>query len=92
MFADGISWKEPMETAPEWIIGNFSVKVDKFKEFLDQHVNERGWVNFDVKRGKSGNVYVALNTWKPGTPVGEQKVAPTKTVQYPTEDLGDPKF
>lgn len=33
-------------------------------EFCDNNkMNDRGWVNFDIKKGKSGNWYAELNTY-----------------------------
>jgi hypothetical protein len=35
-------------------------------DFCDENpMNERGWVNFDIKQGRSGNWYAELNTYKP---------------------------
>lgn len=66
IFADGLRFENPREGAPEWIKGKISINSDKFRAFLDQYTDERGWVNLDVKQGKSGALYVELNTWKKG--------------------------
>ena len=42
-----------------------SFKVDKFKEWLDEHVNEAGYVNVDIKNARSGNKYGQLSTYTP---------------------------
>jgi hypothetical protein len=35
-------------------------------DFCDENpMNERGWVNFDIKQGRSGNWYAELNTYNP---------------------------
>lgn len=64
IFADGLRFENPREGAPEWVKGKISINSEKFRAFLDQHTDERGWVNLDVKQGKSGALYVELNTWK----------------------------
>lgn len=66
IFADGLRLERPGPKAPEWVKGKISVFVPKFTEFLQKHQSEKGWVNFDIKKSKSGVLYVELNTWKPG--------------------------
>ena len=63
VFADGFIFKR-RESAPEFIIGEISVKVDEAVEFLQKNAN-KGWVNLDVKLSKGGKYYIELNTFKP---------------------------
>ena len=42
-----------------------SYNVDKFKAWLDEHVNEKGFVNIDIKIARSGNKYAELSTYTP---------------------------
>lgn len=65
IFADGIRFIKPSEQTPEWIKGKVSVKVDSFIEFLKKHQNENGWVNIDLRKSQKGELYFALNTFKP---------------------------
>jgi len=64
IFADGLMFQAPSEKAPDFIIGNLSVNVKKFTEFMEAQQNERGWLNLSIKKSKGGNLYVELNTWK----------------------------
>ena len=61
IFADGVLYEpKEIENMP-WLKAALSFRVKDFKEFLDTHVNDRGYVNCDVKVGKSGKWYVSLN-------------------------------
>lgn len=65
IFADGIYF-DRRENAPEFVIGRLSVKVNKAKEFLDAHVNDRGYVNINILRSsKTGEAYCELDTFQP---------------------------
>lgn len=66
IFADGLRLESAGPKAPEWVKGKISILVPKFIEFLQKHQSEKGWVNLDIKKSKSGVLYVELNTWKPG--------------------------
>lgn len=66
IFADGLIFKEPKDNAPDFVKGSLSIRVDEFTAFLEKHKSQYGWVNIDLKIGKSGNAYAELNTWKPG--------------------------
>lgn len=63
IFADGFIFKR-RETAPEFVIGNLSVKVDDAITFLKNN-DKKGWVNLNIKRGRSGNPYIELDTYEP---------------------------
>lgn len=61
-----------------------SLKVEDFKQFIDQHKNEKGYVNLAImskrepdERGNTHNVM--LDTWKPQE--GGQRSAPTQQRQ-----------
>ncbi len=77
-FADGFIFKR-RENAPEWVIGNISVKVDDAITFLKNN-EKKGWVNLNVKRGRSGNPYIELDTYEP---TNTKKAAP---VPQPEDD------
>ena len=49
---------------PDFILEEFSFKCDEFAAFMQQH-QSNGWINVTMKRSKAGNVYLALDTWKP---------------------------
>jgi len=67
IFASGIMFKLPRENAPDYVKGSLSVKLDDFVAWAKNNA-ENGWVNLDLKVGKSGKPYVELNTWKPNVP------------------------
>ena len=48
----------------EWLPYKLGIKVDQFKEFLDQNKNEKGYVNIDIKIGQNSH-YCELNDYKP---------------------------
>lgn len=74
-FADGFIFKRN-EKAPEWVIGSISVKVDEAITFLKNN-EKKGWVNLQVKRGRSGNPYIELDTFEPKKGEGAAKPEPT---------------
>lgn len=74
-FAKGMIVKKPSEEAPEWVIANVSIKVEEFIPFLQDHAQGDGWVNLNVKEGKSGKYYAELNQWTKDEPREEKKPA-----------------
>ena len=66
IFANGFIVKHPHENAPDFVKGSVSVKVDEAIAFLNEHKDERGWVNLDLKESKDkAKLYLQKNTWKP---------------------------
>jgi len=65
IFADGLHYEPPPEKAPEYIKGKISIHVQRLTEWLEGHVNERGYVNITVKQSQKGSYYCELDTWKP---------------------------
>lgn len=63
IFAKGFSFKR-RESAPDFVIGNLSVKVDEAIETLKAN-EKNGWVNLDIVNSKEGKPYVEVNTWTP---------------------------
>ena len=63
IFANGFSFKRH-EKAPDFVVGNMSIKVDDAIAFLKEQKNEKGWVNLSVKTARSGNYYVELDTFQ----------------------------
>lgn len=62
IFADGVSIK-PKETKYGEIL-KVGIKAEPFMDFLAKYINERGYVNLDLKKGQSGKWYMELNTYK----------------------------
>lgn len=65
IFADGFRFEKPREGSPEFVKGRISVKVPEAIAFLEQHQNNGGWVNIDLKKSQGGKLYLELNTWTP---------------------------
>ena len=63
VFADGFIFKRK-DSAPEFVIGELSIKIDDAIPFLNQH-QKKGWVNLDVKLSKGGKYYLELDTFVP---------------------------
>lgn len=72
IFADGFSFKRN-EKAPEFVVGNLSIKADEAIQFIKTHVRD-GWVNLSIKYARSGNPYIELDTFVPKKDTAEQVV------------------
>jgi hypothetical protein len=64
IFAEGLHYELPSQGAPDFVKGKLSVRVADFIEFLKAHVNERGFVNIDIKQSRGGNYYCELNEYR----------------------------
>tara|TARA_R110002167_G_scaffold328485_1_gene534786 strand:- start:27 stop:392 length:366 start_codon:yes stop_codon:yes gene_type:complete len=80
VFADGFLFKR-RENAPDFVIGNISVKVEEAVLFLKTH-QKNGWVNLNVLTSQAGKPYVELDTFVPK----KQDDAPVKSEEK-TADL-----
>jgi len=91
IFADGAHYERRTDKMPEFIVGRLSFNVDTFIEFLQKHKNDRGYVNLDIKTGKSGKDYLSLNVWKKPEALTEHTVQKSKItadpVEYPEEEI-----
>jgi len=63
VFADGFIFKR-RENAPDFVIGNISVKVEEAISFLKER-QKNGWVNLNVLTSKSGTPYMELDQFVP---------------------------
>lgn len=64
IFPDGFIVKPPTESAPDWVLGSISIKLDEFIPFLQDNA-KKGWVNLDMKKSQAGKMYCELDTWEP---------------------------
>jgi hypothetical protein len=64
-FVEGMWFDKPNEKAPEWVKGRISVKVQDFIKFAEAHEKANGYVDIDLKKSKSGKLYLELNTFVP---------------------------
>ena len=68
IFAGGVRVFQPRTNAPEWVLADVVVDPKEFVEFLkaqSEQRTERGEFRFQLRRGRSGNQYLALDTFKP---------------------------
>lgn len=80
-FPKGIIIKSPHEKAPEFVVGNLSIKRMEALEWIDS--KEGDWINIDIKKSQEGKLYLEVNNWKP---VAEKKT-PGDIMR---EAMGDP--
>jgi len=85
IFADGFIFKR-RENAPDFVIGNISVKVEDAISFLTAN-QKNGWVNLNVLTAKSGNPYIELDTFVPKSKADSTEKTTEKTVEDEDEDL-----
>ena len=86
-FADGFVFKRN-ETAPDFVVGNLSLKVDEASAFIKSNA-KNGWVNLSIKQARSGNYYVELDTFEPK---GKSTAKPTPSASAPVEDDDEVPF
>ena len=89
IFADGFIFKRN-EKAPEFVIGSISVKVDEAITFLKNN-EKKGWVNLQIKKGRSGNPYIELDTFEPKAKT-EAKTNEAPAPEPEEEEGGDLPF
>jgi hypothetical protein len=79
IFANGFSFKRK-DNAPEFVVGRLSMKVDDAIEFIKAN-QKNGWINLDVKKARTGNFYIELDTYSPkeGESSTEAKRMPNKS-------------
>lgn len=93
VFVDGMIFRLPREGAPDFVKGSLAFSVEKMKAWLDQNKDDRGWVNVNLKVGRSGSEYAELDTWKPkdgehlGDKIKEPSTVGNTSVPYPTETI-----
>lgn len=90
-FTKGFFFKRNAK-APEYIIGQLSVKVEDAITYLQENKSETGYVNIDIKLSKGGVYYCELNTWKPTKDQATEEQSNqaklnNEPMQYPNEDI-----
>ncbi len=81
VFADGFLFKR-RENAPDFVIGNISVKVEDAITFLTNN-QKNGWVNLNVLNSKGGKPYIELDTFVPKKKEEGAKVQAEKQADLP---------
>lgn len=92
IFAEGFSFKRS-DNAPEFVVGRLSIKVDEAIAFLKKNVKS-DWVNLSIKKARSGNHYLELDTFEPKKkaeekPAEEPKKTETKKKSKPDVEPSD---
>lgn len=68
IFVNGLISKEVEATAPDFILGKLSVKVQDLMMWLEvegrKHATD-DWLNLTIKKSKLGKRYIEVDTWKP---------------------------
>ena len=91
VFADGFLFKR-RENAPEFVIGNISVKVEEAISFLKSN-QKNGWVNLNVLTAKSGKTYIELDQFVPKKKEGVNDIpVKAETVKVEAEEQDDLPF
>ena len=79
-FADGFSFKRN-ENAPDFVVGRLSMKIDDAIAFMKEN-NSNGWINLNIKKARTGNFYLELDTY---TPKGGESSSESKSVTNKTK-------
>ncbi len=91
IFADGFLFKR-RENAPDFVIGNISVKVEEAISFLKAN-HKNGWVNLNVLTAKSGKPYIELDQFVPKKQGGVNDIpVKAETVKVEAEEQDDLPF
>ena len=64
IFVDGMEFNKPSDKPPEFIKGKISIHAARLTAFIEEHKNERGYLNIDLCKSAKGNLYLKLNTYK----------------------------
>lgn len=75
------------DTAPEYVIANYSIKVDEFIQWLQEN-RDGDWVNLTTKKSKAGKLYTEIDTWKPQAKT-EQDTSNSTREEVAADELND---
>ena len=66
IYAKGLFAKPRLDSAPDFLICRLSFHEDSFAQWLAENVNEKGYVNVDILKGKDQTKLTAKkNTYVP---------------------------
>ncbi len=83
IFAEGFNIYSPNEKTAHFLFGKAGINVDKFIAFLNEHKNEKGYVNLNFPISKKNNEpYAVLDTYKP-QPKQQDDGRTSPTEEYP---------
>ena len=76
VFPEGIFVGAPHENAPDFVKAKVSINLPKAGPWLKANVNERGYINLDLKLSQGGKLYLELDNWQPGTDANGSPTTP----------------
>lgn len=69
IFAEGFYATPKSAKAPEWIVAKFGINVNQLDWFRnaveDAKSQGKEFINFDIREGKNGKHYIAVDTFEP---------------------------
>jgi len=72
-------------------ITKLSFKSEQFKQWLDTHTNDKGYVNVIVSKSQSsGKLYGRLDTWQPKQQEGQQQAPQQQAPQNNFQESDQP--
>lgn len=96
-FVKGLFYNMPNQSAPEYVVGEISIRVDEFMQWVEKnaHLQSKGYLPITIKRSKSGTYYAEVNMFKLGKHSGYKPKQPDwteedKPAEEPPEDDGFP--
>lgn len=90
---EGIYISKPKAGAPDFVKAKVAIQLDKYTAWAatqKEHLSEKGWLWFQVKEGRNGEYYIALDTYKPEPRKTVETPAPTEPTVAPENDNGIP--
>lgn len=92
IFAEGMKAFKPREKAPDFIKADIVINVVEFAEFMKLHAKPDRTLRIQIKEGRNGNYYSALDEWtKPADDThhrDHREEAPNET-KYPTPEIDE---
>ena len=85
-FPKGINIKNPSDKAPAFVIGKMGFNIQKMVAWLEETGRSQDeWVNLDVMRNKSGELYLSVDNFKPNAEMvpPTAKAAPNAELDVP---------
>lgn len=64
-YVKGMIIDMPSKASPSFVVGRIGIKVSTFLQYLEEHINDNGFVNIDLLRDKEGKLYFKINDWVP---------------------------
>lgn len=91
-FVNGLIAKAPRDTAPEFVKASLSIKREELIAWLQEREGE--WINVDIKEGRTGKWYAAVDAWKPNSeraessaPRQQRAPAPAPAGDFQDDDI-----